>query len=40
MTNKQILLVGAIMLAAIALLMGCPLMDVVRALSLMLGMGV
>ena len=40
LTNKQLVIIGAIVIAITALLMGCPLEQVVRALGLMLGIGV
>lgn len=40
LTNKQLLIIVAGTLAAIALILGCPIQEVVRALALMLGMGV
>ena len=39
LTNKQILIIGAIVIAVTALIMGCPLEQVVRALGLMIGLG-
>ena len=39
LTNKQMVIIGAIAIAMTALLMGCPLEQVVRALGLMLGLG-
>ena len=39
LTNQQILIIGAIVIAVTALIMGCPLEQVVRALGLMIGLG-
>ena len=39
LTNKQLIIIGAIAIALTALIMGCPLEQVVRALELMIGIG-